>query len=312
MHSTQDPPKRGFHTKIALLAKPYMLAKPLVQVLSRLDKRLFESSMRDIRFTYKMPHRMYKTTKDLGCIYSGVNPTAIKEAQYYSTIKRALLTSLWYDVVKEVIAGGASACANEVIRGGYCPPMGFASNKYACRNSMCPNCYMRDVAMFYKELKELKLFEKQQAGFVVKLQVPFTETMYGQDCEAINFAQLDLRATLGSKVQSQVSGKTLGAWAEGSTALLCTNYFCTVEQEKQEPACRRLKAKLNKMMAESNNMRASLTMVQNEDDLCANMFDHCPFSLITLYSSDLSNLSLHYTVESYRTKVANKKSQQIF
>jgi hypothetical protein len=300
------------YMRVSLTSKPFMLSKPLREVLNHIDRFLFASENKSVSRIYKAPHRKYKTTKDFSVVYTHVEPVAAKEAAYWTTIKRALLTSLWLDTTKEVIAHVASACANDVDRARHCPPMGFRSKGFPCRSSICPNCYMRDVAVFSKQLQTLKPLDESKVGFIVELQVPFADTIYGYDCEALQFPQLDIKAAFGTSVTPGMCGKTIGARVDSSKPYLCTNYFAAVNVGDQDIAYKKIKTKLKKMLEKNLNLQATVRIVPDIESLAGGMFNHCPFSLITSSTSDLSSLTLHYTVESYRTKVANKKTYQIF
>lgn len=304
--------KSPSYMRVALTSKPFMLSKPLREVLKHIDKFLFACENKSVSRIYKAPQRKYKTTKDLSVVYTHVEPIAAKEAVYWTTVKRALLTSLWLDTTREVVAHVASACANDVDRARHCPPMGFKSHGFPCRNSICPNCYMRDVAIFSKQLQDLKPLDESKVAFLIDMQAPFAETLYGQDCESLQFPHLDIKSAFGANITPGLCGKTIGARVDSRKAYLCTNYFAAVNVEEQDAAYKKIKAKLKKMMGKNTDLQATVRIVPDIESLAGGMFNHCPFSLITSSTSDLSSLTLHYTVESYRTKVANKKTYQIF
>ena len=300
------------YMRVALTSKPYMLSKSMQAVLKHIDKFLFDSDNKAVARIYKAPQRQYKSTKNLDVVYTHVEPVAAKEAVYWTTIKRALLTSLWLDATKEIVAHVASACANDVDRARYCPPMGFRSKGFPCRNSICPNCYMRDVAVFSKQLQALHPLTESNCGILIELQIPFEETLYGQSCEDLQFPQLDVKAAFGHKIVAKTCAKTLGSRVQSGKCYLCTNYLAVLDAKDEEAAYKKIKTKITKMMEKTPNLQATARIVADHDAMVAGMFNHCPLSLITSSTSDLSSLALHYTVESYRTKVANKKTYQIF
>lgn len=171
---------------------------------------------------------------------------------------------------------------------------------------------MRDVAIFSKQLQELKPLDESKAAFIIDMQVPFADTIYGQSCDNLQFPQLDIKSAFGAHVAPGLCGKTIGARVDSCKSYLCTNYFATVNVNDQDAAYKKIKAKLKKMMEKNTDLQATVRIVPDIESLAGGMFNHCPFSLITSSTSDLSSLTLHYTVESYRTKVANKKTYQIF
>lgn len=191
----------------------------------------------------------------------------------------------------------------------HCPVIGFKKKKgeFYCEHPMCPNCYMRKAAEYYKAIKEL---DPEAPAIVISFKTPFIEEIYGYNTPDLSKCK---RISTIRKIMQPEGLKTFaaagGIHLDNRRPFVLSNYHIVVKPEDFE---RKLDAANYVMQAVCKNENEIGTEVSIKKDLkvgylTSAMYNACPLKLVSVSPNGFSDLFLHWTVNEFFEFNFNKK-----